>query len=141
MMVSVRGIVLAAGLAGCTGLGEPNLDLGDLPATVTLEVGQRAIVSGTAVVFSAVTADSRCPIDVVCVWAGNAELEFVVGPTVGLGPAQLVKLNTYLEPRSAAAQGLTLSVDDLHPAPRSDRQTKGYRVQLRIERTPVEGSR
>jgi hypothetical protein len=42
-----------------------------------LAVGKTAALKGTdyRITFSRVTEDSRCPVDVTCVWAGNARIE------------------------------------------------------------------
>jgi hypothetical protein len=128
--ISLVAVLLGCGAASSQG---PNLALGDLPATITLGVGESRRIGDAVVTFEAVSNDSRCPHDVVCVWAGNAELDFSVGPAVGRGPSFQVKLNTGLEPRTGSARGLKLSVVSLAPSPVSTRPTRGYRVELRIE--------
>jgi len=49
-------------------------------ATFSLPVGRTAVVSGHSarITFNRVTNDSRCPIDVVCVWAGDAPIELTI---------------------------------------------------------------
>lgn len=77
----------------------------------TLAPGQTAQVDGTGlrVTFESVTADSRCPVDVTCVWEGDAVV------VVSLRPAS-----------AGAAQ------HDLHTAGRypSEAQEGDYRVRL-----------
>src|SRR6185503_3906190 len=77
----------------------------DVPATPSvsaelgrefeIKVGQSARLTGSAttVTLRAVTEDSRCPIDVVCIWQGNAKtvLEVRTGED---GPSSEVSLNT-----------------------------------------------
>ena len=48
----------------------------------TLAPGQTAQVEGTGlrVTFESVTADSRCPVDVTCVWEGDAVVVVSVRP-------------------------------------------------------------
>jgi hypothetical protein len=135
----MNGMLLIALGAGCdVGAGHgPDLSLQDLPATITLAVGETRNVGGLAVRFGAVRNDSRCPTDVACVWAGNAELEFLVGPTAGEGPAFQLVLNTSVEPRSGTALGLNLTVLELSPAPVSTRPTRNYRVKVRVERAAL----
>ena len=134
-MRPLSGISLVAVLLGCNVAESqgPSIDLRDLPATITLSVGQSRQVGPSIVTFQAVANDSRCPSDVVCVWVGNAELEFAVGPAAGEGPSFQVKLNTGLEPRTGSARGLKLTVLGLAPSPVSTRPTRGYRVELRVE--------
>ncbi len=137
-MSTVRSLGLLVVLAAC-GITppEPNPEIRSLPATVTLKPGDHRTIGGVAVRFSEVKGDSRCPIDVTCVWQGNAELLFVVGPAAGDGPAQLVPLNTGVEPRSGGALGLRLTLVNVSPDPVSTTPTKGYRAEIRIERIPA----
>jgi len=46
----------------------------------TLAPGQTAAVKGTdtRITFNQVREDSRCPVDVTCVWAGDAKIEIVI---------------------------------------------------------------
>ncbi len=138
-MSAVRIIGLVATLTACVGATppEPSPDVNSLPATVTLKAGESRTVSGAVIRFVEVKGDSRCPSDVTCVWQGNAELIFAVGPAVGDGPTDLVPLNTGLEPRSGGALGLRLTLVTLSPNPVSTTPTKGYQAEIRIERTPA----
>jgi hypothetical protein len=81
----------------------------------TLAPGQTAQVQGTglAVTFESVSADSRCPVDVTCVWEGDAVV--------------LVSAR----PGSAAPR-------ELHTSGRnaSEAEVGEYRVRL-VELTPV----
>jgi hypothetical protein len=45
-----------------------------------LAVGKTAALNGTdyRITFNRVTEDSRCPVDVTCVWAGDAKIELSV---------------------------------------------------------------
>jgi hypothetical protein len=105
---------------------DPTAEIRDLPATVTLAVGESRVVNGVAVKLAAVKSDSRCPSDVQCAWAGNAEL------TIEIGTAP-VSINSHLDPKSATAGGLTVGFVSLEPYPVSTRTTTGYRAELRIE--------
>ena len=127
---------MTVGLAAC-GTGtppEPNPDIVSLPATITLKVGESRTVSGAVIRFAEVKSDSRCPADVTCVWQGNAELMFAVGPAVGEGPVHAVVLNTGVDPREGGALGLRLTLTGLSPEPVSTTPTLGYQAEVRIER-------
>lgn len=132
-------IALLGAIAACSEPAEPvtHLDVAKLPTNVTLAVGQAVEVSGTRIGFDGVNGDSRCAKDVVCVWAGNAEIRVTIGPAVGEGPVHLVTLNTTLEPHSSdPTYGLVVSLMDLLPYPVSTDTARHYRAVLRIERAP-----
>jgi hypothetical protein len=103
---------------------------------LTLSMGQEVSVEGTPLrlVFTRVVEDSRCPVDVVCVWEGNAVVE--VGIAVGTGPTFPLQLNSSLEPRTATWQGLRLTYQELLPMPRTDVATDpgDYTLRLLLER-------
>jgi hypothetical protein len=87
--------------------------LGD---TVTIGVGDAAAYedAGLDVHFRRVRGDSRCPLDVQCVWAGDGAVE--LGLTAG-GLSRDVVLHTTLEPQSAGAGSVTVQLVDLLPYP------------------------
>jgi hypothetical protein len=79
-------------LAGQHKAGEPlRVRLGQ---EFNLRVGQQAAVEGERfkVRFASVVNDSRCPADVTCVWAGNAE---VLIEAEASGSRARLKLNTH----------------------------------------------
>lgn len=107
------------------------------PFDVVLGIGEEILVDGIfRVVFSDVSEDSRCAVDVVCVWEGNAAV--VVGLTLGTGPTNPFTLNTALEPDSAEHGIYRVSLLELAPEPRSDTPIvrESYRATLRIEAVP-----
>jgi hypothetical protein len=120
-------VVLALLVAACSATGpeqiEPNADQSGadvqvaLGQTFTLKVGQQAHIAGTDVtlLFRSVSSDSRCPVDVECVWAGSARLQLAAD-------GQELVVNTGEEPRSARLNGHTIEVTKLEPAPHSETQ-------------------
>src|SRR5262245_9512859 len=65
-----------------------------------LEAGSTASLPGGLLVgFRGVTSDSRCPTDVVCVWAGDASAR--IQATVGRMAWTAFDLHTTLNPKSA----------------------------------------
>ena len=84
----------------------------------TLAVGQEARLTGTSVYiqFVAVHDDSRCPIDAVCVWAGNAA---VLLRLTASGASKDEVINTTLDPRVIRYENYTISLIRLEPAPKS----------------------
>lgn len=91
-------------------------------------------MSGTdiSIAFSAVPQDSRCPVNVVCFWAGNAEVQLTLYGGLPV-PEQIAVLNTGLEPRSYDFARLELRLLDLTPQPvYGQPQSKPYRARLQI---------
>jgi hypothetical protein len=85
----------------------------------TLSPGQTAQVEGTGltVTFESVTADSRCPVDVTCVWEGDAKVAIeVLTPT----PRADHELHTSgRDGREASHGAYRITLVKLEPAPRS----------------------
>jgi hypothetical protein len=82
-MISRACLALTLAAAACsaesgTGPGKPVLD-----QPFEVRVGETALLSeeGLAILLEGVRNDSRCPIDVVCVWEGDAELMLQVQTT------------------------------------------------------------
>ncbi|MDT5271626.1 MAG: hypothetical protein QOH49_3812 [Acidobacteriota bacterium] len=86
--------------------------------TVTLDGGSLRVR------FVRVASDSRCPVDVECVWAGNAELLFEVSAKGGRGMKTL-RLNTNAGPERPGEdkyRRYTLKLVELSPRPHSKRK-------------------
>jgi hypothetical protein len=83
--------------------------------------------------FRGVAQDSRCPVDVTCVWAGDAELRVPV--TIEKMAWTSLVLHTTMEPRSAKFRDYTITVVGLKPEPRAGQSIPrdGYTVTLRVE--------
>ena len=121
-------VILPAGCPGhLTGrppeTNEPRVRLGQ---EFRLHVGQRATVDGErfSLRFVSVANDSRCPADVTCVWAGNAEV--LVEANAGGSTASL-KLNTLggdKFPKDGKHQHYTVGLVGLSPLPRKDSRIK-----------------
>jgi hypothetical protein len=141
-MKHLTTLLAAAALAACD--GTPANPAGDFNTTarelLTLRAGETKVFAGIEIAFGGVSGDSRCPVDVVCVWSGNAVAEIGVGPNEGgAGPTVLLPLNTDLTPRDGTAWGLHVTLVALRPAPRSTRTIPpdGYEVDLRITAAPA----
>ena len=113
-------IVAVLAVASCSGnptqpdrvpKGEPfNLRVGD-SALTTDDVRIR---------FDTVRSDSRCPMDALCVRAGEAVIALTVG-RVGEAPVGR-ELDTTPARSSTSFQNFTITLSSLQPYPRSDRQ-------------------
>lgn len=129
-------VALAAACADSTDLAVDDIGrtVVEAPVEVALDAGQEVTLPGTVVrvAFLRVPEDSRCPVDVVCVWEGNAVVE--IGVTVGSGPTVPIQLNTALEPRSVRSGAHDFAVVSLDPVQRSGSAIEPgeYRVRVRI---------
>jgi hypothetical protein len=86
----------------------------------TLRVGKSATIptAGLRLTFVAVTGDSRCPEDVVCVWAGSAPIELRV-QLPGRDTALL--LDPTQGPQTGIVEGWRVALRALNPAPHTGR--------------------
>ncbi|MEO5825561.1 MAG: hypothetical protein ABIR59_06710 [Gemmatimonadales bacterium] len=132
-MRNVIAVVLVGLVPGCAA-STASAPLGD---EFTAAPDQPVRISGTEhrITLKAVQSDSRCPTDVTCVWAGNAEVVFRVEAP---GVDTTVVLNTGIEPRAATVGALRIELMAVVPAPRSDATiaATAYRATLVARRVP-----
>jgi hypothetical protein len=133
-------VAVALGLGACQN-NRPPAPTGQQgqtgPGEVTLRARESTSVENIEIRFSGVLEDSRCPVDVVCVWAGNARATLGVGPPRGTqGPVEQVLLNTTEGAQSGEAWGLRLTLVELTPVPKSTEPIlpENYRIRLKVER-------
>ncbi len=112
--------IAALGALACTAPEEP-VDV-TLGVPFELHVGQTAIVQGTEikVTFNEVLEDSRCPINALCVWAGNGRIALAVARNVDIQPGPpvyLVELNTLEGPKEREVIGYRIELLGLSPEP------------------------
>ena len=109
-----------------------------LDALFMLRAGQTAIIQDTPLRlrFVSVVEDSRCPVDVMCVWAGDAHLHLVL--THQELTEEAVELHTSLEPQSRVVHGYRVALERLEPAPHSERRItqQQYVAEFRVTRAP-----
>jgi hypothetical protein len=125
-------LTVAAGLGplACdAGPGAPS-DVA-LGAEFALAPGESALAGddGLRVSFESVTEDSRCPMDVICVWAGRV----VVDVTAGRGEAR----HFALSPGDAAdVDGLRLRLVRVEPYPSAAEPipASAYRATIVVDR-------
>ena len=118
-------------LAGCKSPLAPVA----LDAPVVLAPGERVFVEDAnfRIEFFEVTADSRCALDVMCVWAGDATVH------VGLSDvgSDRYELHTGDPTRTTVTRrGFVVHLVELQPYPASTRTIAPaeYRVTLRVTR-------
>jgi hypothetical protein len=102
----------------------------------SLQIGHEALIRGESLVieFRSVLEDSRCPIGVYCIWAGNARIRLQVQKR-GFA-SSLNELNTYVDPRVAIYNEYPIELIRLDPYPREQVpvDTSRYVATLRISR-------
>jgi hypothetical protein len=103
----------------------------------TLAPGQTAQVEGTGlhVTFESVSADSRCPVDVTCVWEGDAVVIVSVQAT-GSARVQHELHTSGRYPTEADAGDYHVRLVEVAPVPRSGAPPApgDYRVTLLVSR-------
>jgi hypothetical protein len=100
-----------------------------------VRVGQTLIVEGIRVRFMGVESDSRCAMDVICVWQGDAVANFSVELNCECrAAAYQLQLHLNMEPRSGTAYGYRVEFKGLQPYPSSASQIKpdAYSAWVRI---------
>jgi hypothetical protein len=143
----VRRVALAAGIAASLSLAAcsssvtpPDALTGEvvqaqLSQTFTLAPGQVARIGGGGpyLAFRRVSADSRCPMDVVCVWAGDG----VVQIEVGLNQNSLTPGELHTDPQRPPVEvsDYRVRLTDLQPYPRSTEQIEAGRYRATFEVT------
>lgn len=85
-------------------------------ASFALAPGQTATIRGTdtRITFSLVREDSRCPVDVTCVWEGDAKIEIVVTPSDSASTRTL----SLRSPNETRVGNLRIRFVGLSPVPR-----------------------
>jgi hypothetical protein len=104
--------------------------------TIALRNGtQRTVARGELTIkFVTVVEDSRCPVDVNCVWAGNAKIQVKV--TDHRGRTKIMELNTNAEPKVDQLGRYAISLMNLTPKPTQNRKhtPSRYNARLSIQR-------
>jgi len=98
---------------------------GQLPLGQSFELRagtSAALQDGLTVAFESVQSDSRCPMDAICVWAGDAIVAVRLSRSGGDQAARELHVNPNV-PGGSEAPYLTYSIKlvTLQPYPRSDR--------------------
>lgn len=133
-LICIVSCALAA--AGCGRATEPagpvEAQVGD---TITLRYGQAAHLDDSVrIVFRAIEEDSRCPVNVTCVWSGDAAVRLDVAMS-GTHTGTLV-LHSHLQPKSGDIGGYVIELVEVAPSRRDpdDVEPADYAVRLVISR-------
>ena len=105
------------------------------PEMLTVKMGQQKVdkMSGLRIKFVSVVEDSRCPVDVDCIWAGNAKIKVQV---VGQRMTKVFEFNTTIGPKGDMMDGWAIYLEELTPLPKSSKKTnsKLYTAKFKITR-------
>lgn len=87
------------------------------PEELVVQAGQQKMTTRgkITVSFVEVVNDSRCPPDVNCVWAGNAQIKITLAK--GRKAAKSFELNSALQPDCLLFEGYEIRLADLTPRP------------------------
>lgn len=134
VMTTLVAITLAACGSSTTSSSLPAPATTDvtLDQLFTLAPGQTARIpaQGLEIRFDSVAGDSRCPEDVVCVWAGDAAINLTLTRS---GQSRSVAVHTTLDPKVIVEGDIAISLVRLAPNTSSKKAIpqSEYRVQLK----------
>lgn len=96
-----------------------------------LKLGEKITIGRdkASIEFVDLLEDSRCPLNVNCVWAGNGKVQLRFN-------TDDIQLNTYLQPQEMNLDEVNISLLSLDPYPEHPRQfdKEDYKVRLLITR-------
>ena len=130
-MVRVIAFMICLSLAGCGAAPAREPPAVALGEEVTLAPGAMASVktADMKVRFVAVTADSRCPSDVTCIWAGEVKVQLEI-----LESSQAASRVEILGGSSTDAGAYRVTIVRVEPQPASTAPiaAQDYRVTLKV---------
>lgn len=109
---------------GCAGPSEPVV--APIGRAFELAPGQEAVVEGLTVTFQRVSGDSRCPIDVVCVWEGDAAVALLLRAAPGAAEPRELHTSGQMGERETSYSGYTVRLETLQPATRASEPIRAY---------------
>lgn len=101
--------------------------------SVTLKNGQSVLINNELTVeFAGVPSDSRCPIDAMCVWAGDGEVKLSLKKG---NEIRLVSLHTTLDPKIILYDNYEIQLAQLLPSriAATPISTEDYNIVLKIK--------
>lgn len=97
---------------------------------VNLNYNQNAVINKEfGIKFLGVTADSRCPTNSICVWAGDGEAKITL---IKSGVSEDYSLHTTLEPKEMNFSGYKIILKKLNPYPESVGEIKQEEYEIEI---------
>ncbi len=107
----------------CTGLQEPDHNASlNQDDSITIKFGDTVgnNEGNFLLSFDEVIEDSRCPVDAVCVWTGNAKLRFSIDKEYDKASFILNTHGGVRFPQDTTIMGYTISLLDVKPYPHTD---------------------
>lgn len=118
-MTRVVALIAAIAAAGC--FNSPTAPDAVVGRPFELKPGAVSVLpDGTRLMFREVQADSRCPMDVMCVWAGDATVAITLTPSQG--SAESRELHVQPSGSQISYAGYTIALTALAPSPRATQQ-------------------
>jgi hypothetical protein len=114
----IRIVVLIAAIAAAACFDSPTGPDVAAGTPFELRAGAASVLpDGTRLTFRDVRDDSRCPMDVMCVWAGDAIVAIALTPPKGLSESR----DLHVQPSASriAYAGYTIALTALAPYPRA----------------------
>jgi hypothetical protein len=102
----------------------------------SLPLGKTAAVNGNGarITFNKVTDDSRCPVDVVCIWAGDAKIQLTVARNGSPAETRIISITS---PNNEVVSGnLRIRFVGLAPSPRQSEPGAGRAYVAQLVVTP-----
>lgn len=102
-------------------------------ASVTVKYGEEIVVNeNIKIKFNGVIEDSRCPMDAICIWQGNAAAEIEITTT----DEKLTEvLNSTVFPQFVWVSGITIELKEVNPYPSTQIkiEPKDYSLVLNLK--------
>lgn len=125
-MIRFKMYVLLILLSACDSPVTQNVH--DYGEELDLNIGEMKKVGSdkTLVEFLDVLEDSRCPLNVTCVWAGNGKVQIRIDD-------REINLNTYLEPRDTTISNHSIKLISLKPYPEHPQKIDRHNYKVRLQ--------
>ena len=118
-----RCLILAVSIAAAACLNGPAGPDAIAGRPFDLKAGATSTLpDGTRLKFERVQSDSRCPMDALCVWAGDATISVTLQPEKG--DAAMRELHTQQTGSQISYGSYTIALTALQPYPRASQETK-----------------
>jgi hypothetical protein len=117
----MRGLVVVAALAAAGCFNSPTAPDAAVGKPFDLKAGAvSTLPDGARLRFERVQSDSRCPMDVMCVWAGDAIVAVTVNPAKGTTESR--ELHTQPTGSQISYANYLITLTALAPYPRSNQE-------------------